>query len=120
MTVFLKQYGERRTGTNYLRALLLANCPGTVPLMHVLGDKHSPPVALDEYWQKARMRPDAAFEFVKATTFASPAESTHPQDTAQLQHMRRLAEPLAQSVADGRLGFLISVKHPYPWAASFA
>src|SRR5687767_1130513 len=107
MTKFLKQYGEKRTGTNYLRALLLANCPGTVPLMHILGDKHSPPVPLDHYWQKTQEAPDRAFEFVKAATFAAPAESTRPNDAAQLEHMRSLATQIDESVSTGQLGFLI-------------
>ena len=120
MTKFLKQYGEKRTGTNYLRALLLANCPDTVPLMHILGDKHSPPVPLEHYRQNTPEVPDRAFEFVKAATFAAPAESTRPDDVAQLEHMRSLAMQIDESVSTGQLGFLISVKHPCAWAASFA
>ena len=120
MDTFLKQYGERRTGTNYLRALLFSNCAGVIPLMHILGDKHSAPVDLDECWQKASGLPDVAWEFVRTATFASPAESTRADDAEQLAHMRNMAESLANSVASGQLGFLISVKHPYAWAASFA
>jgi hypothetical protein len=47
MTLYLKQYGERRTGTNALRALIAANYADVAVLMHILGDKHSPPADLD-------------------------------------------------------------------------
>jgi Sulfotransferase family len=43
MTAFIKQYGEKRTGTNVLRALLYSHFRDVTVLMHVLGDKHSPP-----------------------------------------------------------------------------
>ena len=43
MTAFIKQYGEKRTGTNVLRALLHAHYRDVTVLMHMLGDKHSPP-----------------------------------------------------------------------------
>jgi hypothetical protein len=46
MTAFIKQYGEKRTGTNVLRALLHAHYRDITVLMHVLGDKHSPPSPL--------------------------------------------------------------------------
>jgi hypothetical protein len=88
--------------------------------MHVLGDKHSVPIDLDEYWHRASKLPDAAWEFVYTATSASPAESTHPADPDQLEYMRAMAQDIADAVASGQLGFLISVKHPYPWAASFA
>ncbi|MGH9932769.1 MAG: hypothetical protein ACREA9_26500 [Pyrinomonadaceae bacterium] len=120
MKVFLKQYGEKRTGTNYLRTLLLKNFPDVVPLMHVLGDKHSAPVPLYEYWRQTHTLPDAAWEFVARSTFAAPAESTNPGDPGQLQHMRSLSEDLAKSFAEGLLGFVFSVKHPYAWATSYA
>ena len=118
--VFLKQYGERRTGTNYLRALLKANYSNVVPLMHVLGDKHSPPVALDQLWQKVRNEPDAAWKLVTGATFSAPAQTTLPEDPEQLAYMRSLAEPIAEAVASGSLVFVLSTKHPFPWIASIA
>jgi len=118
--VFIKQYGERRTGTNYLRALLKANYTNVVPLMHVLGDKHSPPVALDELWQDLRDEPDAAWRLVTEATFRAPAYTTVPEDPDQLAHMRSLADPLADAVVSGSLAFVLSTKHPFPWIASVA
>ena len=118
--VFMKQYGEHRTGTNYLRILLMTNYSNVVPLMHVLGDKHSPPVALDELWQKLRGEPDAAWKLVSSTAFAAPAQTTDPEDPRQVAHMRALAEPIAAAVASESLVFILSMKHPFPWAASVA
>ncbi|HEX3961172.1 MAG TPA: sulfotransferase [Trebonia sp.] len=70
MIAFIKQYGEKRTGTNVLRALLHAHYRDVTVLMHVLGDKHSPP------------------------------------------------GPAARGYRPGKLGFVVSVKHPYAWLAS--
>ena len=62
-TIFVKQYGERRTGTNFLRTLLTANYHTEV-LMHILGDKHSAPVPFDEYWRDAQCDANPARAFV--------------------------------------------------------
>jgi hypothetical protein len=118
--ICIKQYGERRTGTNYLRAVLLANFRDVLPLMHVLGDKHSPPVAIDEYWLRCRAFPDAAWQFVTTTTFAAPAESTRPHDQTQLRYLQRVAAVVAEAVNAGELGYVLSVKHPCAWAVSIA
>jgi len=53
MTVFVKQYGYYRTGTNYLRALLDKNCDCYVCINH-LGCKHSAPLK----WSRWLDRPD--------------------------------------------------------------
>lgn len=118
--VFLKQYGERRTGTNFLRAVLLDNYPTAFPLMHVLGDKHSPPVDFAAEREKTRHLPDAEREFVTRVTLAAPANTTIAEHTEQQLYLQKLAHPLTVCVQEGRLGFIISTKHPYPWAASLA
>jgi hypothetical protein len=120
MRVFLKQYGERRTGTNYLRTLIQSNYSDVVPLMHVLGDKHSPPVPFDRLWSEARSQPDPAFAFALSATLHAPAESTEPGDSRQRDEVRRVAAPLAEAYANGSLGFIISIKDPYAWAVSVA
>lgn len=77
--LFLKQYGAKRTGTNYLRSLIRFNYPGAevVPLMHILGDKHSPPPPFDELWCRAQRDADPAFSFVMgATRYAPPFDPT--------------------------------------------
>jgi hypothetical protein len=124
--IFLKQYGERRTGTNFLRAVLLDNYPTAYPLMHVLGDKHSPPVDLAAELEKTRNLPKAEMEFVTRATLATPAKTTlaehseQPEHSEQQLYLQKLAQPLTTAVRENRLGFIISTKHPYPWAASIA
>jgi hypothetical protein len=120
MTVFLKQYGEKRTGTNFLRALLLMNYENAVPLMHVLGDKHSAPVPFDDYWDRVKDAPDAARQFVTLCTRAAPAETTAEDDAAQRRHLEEIEIAVGESFDAGRLGFLISIKHPYAWVSSLA
>lgn len=48
MTVFVKQYGYYRTGTNYLRVLLNRNCDCFVCINH-LGWKHGEPLDWNEW-----------------------------------------------------------------------
>lgn len=48
MTIFVKQYGYLRTGTNYLRALLDKNCDCFVCINH-LGSKHKQPMSWEEW-----------------------------------------------------------------------
>jgi len=38
---YFKQYGCKRTGTNYLKALLERNFSDVMVLMHTLGGKHN-------------------------------------------------------------------------------
>lgn len=122
MQTFLKQYGARRTGTNYLRWLIQSNygADEVVPLMHVLGDKHSPPPPFAELWQRAQTAPDPALAFVMSATQAAPADSTSLAKPGQRNEVERLAAPLARAYAEGTLGFLISIKDPYAWAVSVA
>jgi len=118
--IFLKQYGERRTGTNFLRAILLANHPTAYPVMHVLGDKHAPPVALETILAETRNLPSADLEFVTRATIAASATTTATEEAEQQLYLQKLARPLAEAVRTARLGFIISTKHAYPWAASMA
>lgn len=118
--VFLKQYGERRTGTNFLRVILLLNYRRVTPLMHVLGDKHSAPVDWEEVLRRTSGQPDADAAFVREATLAMPAENTLPGHPERAAYMQRLAEPLARAVRQGRVGFLVSIKHPLVWAGSYA
>ena len=122
MTIFLKQYGARRTGTNYLRWLIQSNYSDqdVVPLMHILGDKHSPPPPFDALWREAATAADPAFAFVLKATHSAPADSTDAHNPRQRGEVQRLAASLAESYAKGGLGFLISIKDPYAWMVSVA
>jgi hypothetical protein len=119
-SLFLKQYGERRTGTNALRALVTANLPDIIVLMHILGDKHSPPQPLDDLWRDARQSDDPAWELVSRATFGAPSLTTVPGDRRQIAELRRCAAPLAAAWESGALGWLISIRNPYAWALSLA
>ncbi|HEU4880732.1 MAG TPA: hypothetical protein VFT45_00765, partial [Longimicrobium sp.] len=116
MPSFLKQYGERRTGTNYLRFLVQANFQDVAVLMHVLGDKHGPPSPFDALWRQAQCCADPAREFVWRATFEPPWRAL--ADEAGRREVVRLAAPVAAAFAAGELGFLLSVKNPYAWALS--
>jgi Glycosyl hydrolase family 76 len=115
--IFLKQYGARRTGSNLLRLLLTENFPDVVVLMHVLGDKHSPPPPFAELWSRAAATADPAYEFTRAATLRSPAETTDPASASQEALVRALATPLVRAMSEGRFGFLVSLRDPYAWAA---
>ncbi len=106
--VFFKQYGERRTGTNVLRALLAENFEQVTVLLHVLGDKHSSPSELSE---------DEGV--VSRATWAVPAQTTSPDEPAQREYLERVAPALGAALREGQLRYLVSTKHPYAWAASW-
>jgi len=112
--VVFKQYGQMRTGTNLLRALLLTNHPATRVLMHVLGDKHALPLDLSTIWDRSQ----SAIEFVKAATFAAPSATTTQLDDRQLPYIGHIARTIADAYAWGSLGYLISIKNPYAWIVS--
>jgi hypothetical protein len=114
--VFLKQYGARRTGTNHLRSLIRANYDDVIPLMHVLGDKHSPPPPFDTLWHES----PTPLAFAMTTTAFAPAASTHLEREEQRREVERVAAPLAEAYANGTLGFVISIKDPYAWIPSLA
>jgi hypothetical protein len=119
VVVFIKQYGEARSGTNWLRTLLQQNYANVVVLMHVLGDKHSAPVDIEDVLLRTVSEPDPDLAFVCAATLAAPAETTNLRDSGQSEYLRRLASPLAEAVRSGRLCYAVSVKHPFAQAASW-
>ncbi|MDQ3280264.1 MAG: hypothetical protein M3Q69_02500 [Acidobacteriota bacterium] len=120
MPPYLKQYGERRTGTNALRALVAANYDDVIVLMHILGDKHSPPVDLDALWAAVQGCSDPAWELVSRSTAAARSLTTRSADHWQLVEMRRHAAPFGRAFVEGAFGYLVSIKNPYAWAVSLA
>lgn len=110
MQTFIKQYGEKRTGTNYLRALLNAACPGAKVLMHVLGDKHeAPPEAL-----LAEVGSLSPWEL----TLRHASATTHSANADQEAYTEELKGSLEAALRRRELLFSISVKNPYAWAYS--
>ena len=120
MPFYLKQYGERRTGTNALRALIAANCEDTVVLMHILGDKHSAPVDLDALWREVQDGEDAQWQFIQRATHQSLSLTTNVNDVQQATEMRRHAAALATAFASGAFGYIVSIRNPYAWAVSIS
>ncbi|MEO0472888.1 MAG: hypothetical protein AAF206_24945, partial [Bacteroidota bacterium] len=112
--VILKQFGEMRTGTNYLR-YLFQQWTNTLILMHVLGDKHSPPVKVDAMRKSGRY--EDSLQLVLDATWQHPAKSTYPQSEEQTRYMQSVAEEIVASIDQGQLKYLISIKHPFDWAA---
>ena len=116
MTVVVKQYGERRTGTNTIRGLIHANYPDVLLLMYILGDKHAVPVDF------ATMRREAAdaFAFVHRATYAARGPASHDGDREQHREIGRRAERVAAAYDAAALRFVVTVKDPYAWVASLA
>lgn len=118
-TIFVKQYGERRTGTNLLRTLLAQNYHAEV-LMHILGDKHSPPVPFDDYWRDAQRDPNPAKAFVCRSTFSAPSLTTTAFSFDQIRDVTHSAGVIADAFAAGELRYVITIRDPYAWAVSLA
>lgn len=117
----VKQYGEVRTGTNYLRALVQRNYPDVLVLSYILGDKHAPPVQFDAIWERtARAGADRAVNFVSAATYARPGSASYAADLTQRAEIARRAARIARAYSSGKLGFLATIKDPYAWIVSVA
>lgn len=113
--IYVKQYGAERTGTNVLRRLLPRAFAGVEVLMHVLGDKHSEPApALTQ----ALARGAATAETVARATFERPSATTDPGCPTQRAFVASVAASVADAVATRELRVVVSIKHPYAWAAS--
>lgn len=120
MITTVKQYGEIRTGTNYLRALIQRNYADVHVLSYILGDKHAPPVPFDSIRQQAMQTDDPAFNFVSTATYVQRGGASHPRDRTQHEELVRRAPHIARAYANGTLGFLVTIKDPYAWIVSAA
>lgn len=117
--VFIKQYGERRTSTNVLRALITHNFTNVFVLMHILGDKHEAPADLKRIRASLDGSADAAWRFVTTATYDTPSETTQFGHYLQVRFMRALHEGIFRAYEERRLFYLISVRNPYTWASGF-
>lgn len=120
MVTTVKQYGEIRTGTNYLRALIQRNYPAVHVLSYILGNKHAPPVPFDSIREQVAGTDDPAFNFVSAATYVQRGGASHPRDLTQREELARRAPHIARAYANGALGFLVTIKDPYAWVVSAA
>jgi len=102
--IYIKQYGAKRSGTNYTRWLLQENFHGVQVLSEVLGWKHGPhPDTID--WSGA--------DWIDASH--GPA--------AQAEKRRLLAmvtDDLRRAAASGELRYVATVKNPYAWWDSYS
>ncbi|MDA8429944.1 MAG: hypothetical protein M0T70_11890 [Geobacteraceae bacterium] len=121
MITTVKQYGEIRTGTNYLRALIQRNYPDIHVLSYILGGKHAPPIPFGVLWAEAQQAGgDAAFNFVSTATYSQRGGASHPKDPTQQEELTRRAPQIAKAYTTGALGFLVTIKDPYAWVVSAA
>jgi glycosyltransferase involved in cell wall biosynthesis len=114
----IKQYGEKRTGTNLLQYCLEQNYSNVLVLVHVLGGKHSPPVNLAACWNAASGRSNRERAFVEIATYDRPAETTHKGDPGQAAFLDKWGTAIGQAFIEGQLRFAVSVKDPFAWVAS--
>jgi hypothetical protein len=117
-TTFIKQYGEKRTGTNLLRAVLASHFKNVRVLIHVLGDKHSGPAPFTEILRQVQESAADIGEFSTRCTLERPACTTQGDDRDQSALLSCLGASIAESYRRKELLFLISIKHPYSWFAS--
>ncbi|MEZ4453826.1 MAG: hypothetical protein R3B09_30500 [Nannocystaceae bacterium] len=115
MSIYVKQYGAERTGTNVLRLLLPRAFPGARVLMHVLGDKHSAPAPALIHALDAGI---AAPEVVARATAERPSRTTDAGSSSQRARIAEVAAEVADAVATRGLRVVVSLKHPHAWAAS--
>lgn len=114
MRRFVKQYGERRTGTNLLRLLLASQFSRLEVLMHTLGHKHRPAPDEDQLHAAATAGGQWLVEI---------SRRYHPrrweQGVAQREAYLAVIEPeLKRALLAKRLIYLVSIKDPYAWAGS--
>jgi hypothetical protein len=87
--------------------------------MHVLGDKHSPPVDLRAVLSAVEGRPDPATAFVTVATQAAPASTTDVSgDPRQVEYLRMLARDLYRAALADDIRVVVSIRDPYEWAHS--
>jgi hypothetical protein len=108
--VFAKLYGNFRTGTNWLTKLIHKNFSDIVVIQHMLGSKHEQPISSLDSWRKY---------------LSEPENSTFRAENAKKRkqiHLRELPISLQHELADklDDLRYLVLIKNPYSWAASYA
>ena len=101
-TIYIKQHGCQRTGTNTMRLALERNFHVPV-LVNVLGWKHGPPTNWKSWMEKHAKNG----EFVKAVRTPPRLINTHHR-----------SEDLHRAMNEDRIKVLICIKEPYQFAAS--
>lgn len=100
--IYVKQYGMKRSGTNYTRWLLQENFVNVQPLSEILGWKHGPhPDNVD--W-----------------TGKSWADPFHPQAESETQALvAMVTDDIYKAVISNQIRYTITTKNPYAWWCSY-
>jgi hypothetical protein len=84
--------------------------------MHVLGDKHAPPVDLPPVLRFAEDTSDPALTFLAVASNLAPAETTRLHDSPrQRAYLAAIAPDVYEQVRSGRLRVVVSVREPCNW-----
>ena len=114
----VKQYGEMRTGTNIVRSCLAEHFEEVLVLMHLLGDKHSPPAPFMSLWKQVLEGALERYDFALRATECRPAESTRLDEPGQAAYVEQWASAIAEAFHERSIQFLVSIKSPLAWLAS--
>ena len=87
--------------------------PGTRVLMHVLGDKHSPPVDLSEVLDAVRRHPQPALAFITSASRLAPAQRRRRPRRASAGASRGDGRRGVRRGTSGRLRVVVSIRDPY-------
>jgi len=111
----IKQYGEYRTGSNALRALLVENFDNVLVLMHILGDKHHDAIDFTSLADSLGVDGVDSCRSILNCSWARPGGVTRPENFSQLAFVRAFADDVAASVRSGGLRVVLTVRHPLSW-----
>lgn len=111
----IKQYGEYRTGTNALRALLLENFDNALVLMYLLGDKHHDAVDFAALASALSAEHSDPARIILNTTWGRPGGMTRRENFAQIAFTHAFALQIQTSVTSRSLRAVLSIRHPLTW-----
>lgn len=101
--IYVKQYGMKRSGTNYTRWLIQNNFVDVQPLSEILGWKHG-------------QHPDDV-----DWTGRSWADPFHEQVESERQALLAMVtDDIREAVISGKIRYTITTKNPYAWWCSYS
>jgi len=102
--IYIKQYGAKRSGTNYTRWLLENNFENIQVMSELLGWKHGPHSTKIDWTGK---------------NWVDPSHSVADQHQTRLSLMRMVTDDLRIAAEKKQIRYLITVKNPYAWFISY-
>jgi len=101
--VFIKQYGAKRSGTNYLKSIVHSNFEDVIVFSNILGWKHGcyygDSLLVEDWFEKK-----------------GKVSNSERQDAERL--FNKLKVDIINSIREDDIRYLISVKNPYSWMSS--